>query len=339
MGRKIITSRTCTVVPVHDAGRVLRLGMRQSGVSGAALPSVQTILYYGIAPGNPVETTVFDAAGDPSLFDLDECGFQLTSLTDVLHRPASWEDRATVAAAVYPAAENVARRLLGASVALAFHHRVRRSTGILQEAPVFNVHTDMVLGKGRAHVSALLKPHIVHTQRNKETTDTSKANDDERFEKLIDKLLEERIVFVNVWLPLSDVLQEPLAVCDWRTRPVDLSDWRGAEVEWRSSHRWHYFSGMCTGDALVFKQWDSSSVASSGITNRTQEPGFGPLGPAREALHTAFTLPNAPVKSCPRESCEVRVLCLFSDILPASVASAFRSHFKHSETPEYNIFV
>ena len=52
-------------------------------------------------------------------------------------------------------------------------------------------------------------------------------------------LMQHRIAFVNVWLPISaePIVQEPLAVCDWQSRLSDLSDWSGAEVEQRSSRK------------------------------------------------------------------------------------------------------
>ena len=125
------------------------------------LPSVATTINYGVAPGCPVQTIVRDARAAPLDFLLDECGFQLTGLEGGLPHVACWEDRATVARALYPAAERVAQQLLGgATAALAFDHRVRRSTDKWQRAPVFSVHTDIILGKAPEHVVALLNPHV-----------------------------------------------------------------------------------------------------------------------------------------------------------------------------------
>ena len=72
---------------------------------------------------------------------------------------ACWEDRATVARALYPAAERVAQQLFNGTTALAFDRRVRRSTEKWQRAPVFSVQPD-ILGKTPKHVVALLNPHV-----------------------------------------------------------------------------------------------------------------------------------------------------------------------------------
>ena len=145
--------------------------------------------------------------------------------------------------------------------------------------------------------------------------------------------MQQRMAFVNVWLPISEapIMQEPLAVCDWQSRLSDLTDWSGAEVEQRSSHRWYFFSGMTAGEALVMKQWDSLAIDHASDARRE--------GPAREALHTAFKLPTNLIDTPARESCEVRVLVLFGDALSAVAASEFRSKWCQPHAPEYNIFV
>ena len=80
------------------------------------------------------------------------------------------------------------------------------------------------------------------------------------------------------------------------------------------------------------KQWDS--MADGEECERTQMP-------AREALHTAFELPDklTAIAKSARESCEVRVLVLFNSTLSASEACDFRSRWCRPNPPEYNIFI
>merc|ERR1712070_172745 len=106
---------------------------------------------------------------------------------------------------------------------------------------------------------------------------------------MLNGLLAERVAFVNVWLPIGNepIEREPLAVCDWRSRPATLDDWQGEDVQHRAAHRWFFFSRMHAGQALVLKQWDSATSDSDvGLLSTSPPP------PAREALHTAFALPE-----------------------------------------------
>ena len=70
-----------------------------------------------------------------------------------------------------------------------------------------------------------------------------------------------------------------------------------------AAHRWYYFSDMTRDECLLFKQWDTDPSR------------------ARFTAHTGFDLlrtqsqpcAHAAVPVAPRESCEVRVLCVFDD--------------------------
>jgi len=295
------------------------------------LPFVRAEFFYGVAPGRGVEMPVFDAAAATGRFRLHECGFELVRLAEGLPPLEFPQNRSLVASVIYPMAEKVARQTSGAGIALAFDHRVRHSDGIMQEAPVHTVHSDIVLGRGLTHAQALLEGHV-------------KATDSASRETILLKLLSERVAFVNVWLPLSSapVVRDPLAVCDWRSRPPDLQDWSGGGVDYVPSHRWHYFSGMSAGDCLVMKQWDSQAVQEVVSSGETREAidgrdAKGPPPPAREAFHTAFSLPQEG--DHPRESVEVRVLLLFGDTLPSSAELAFREAWLKPDAEEYNIFL
>ena len=67
------------------------------------------------------------------------------------------------------------------------------------------------------------------------------------------------------------------------------------------------------------KQWDSLAIDHTSDARRE--------GPAREALHTAFKLPNNLIDTPARESCEALVLMLFNVVLSSVAASDFRSRW------------
>jgi hypothetical protein len=135
-----------------------------------------------------------------------------------------------------------------------------------------------------------------------------------------------RFTVVNGWrnvaaAPGAVVEQWPLAVCDCSSvRPRDLvprvSPENGNRIHnllHSPGHRWFYYPRMAGDEVLLFKQWDS--VTDSGTA--------GP-GRARFTPHTAFDAPRGRQGAAgaagaagagalpPRESCELRLLCLFA---------------------------
>jgi hypothetical protein len=67
-----------------------------------------------------------------------------------------------------------------------------------------------------------------------------------------------------------------------------------ASVQFNSSHRWVYFSGMRPDEVLLIKCHDSAND-----------------GRARLSFHSAFIDPNTPGDAPPRESIELRTLVFF----------------------------
>jgi hypothetical protein len=116
------------------------------------------------------------------------------------------------------------------------------------------------------------------------------------------ELLRGRVQIINVWRPIrGPLLDSPLAVCDAQSvKPAQLvpSDliYRDRVGETYSvlhhpDHRWFYFSGMETDEALLLKCYDSQTD-----------------GRARFLPHTAFSDPHTPGNAPPRESIELRTL-------------------------------
>src|SRR4029077_4965480 len=117
-------------------------------------------------------------------------------------------------------------------------------------------------------------------------------------------LLRARFAVINVWKPLRRPVEgAPLAVCDARTiAPADLVETdlryrdRTGEVyslRFSPAHRWFYYAGMRTDEALLLKCFDSDPTR------------------ARFTAHSAFDDPTSRPGARPRESIEVRTLALF----------------------------
>lgn len=115
----------------------------------------------------------------------------------------------------------------------------------------------------------------------------------------------QRYSVVNIWRSLEHPIYDtPLAVCD--ARSVSASDMVESEIRYpdrvgdiylfqhNPSHRWHYFSAMRGGEALVFKQYDSQVN-----------------GVSRFTPHAAFDLPDVPADAVPRQSIEARCLVVY----------------------------
>jgi hypothetical protein len=213
-------------------------------------------------------------------FKLDEHGFELVEHRSAVH---DFYDDEEVKAVYYPEAELLLKKVTGASLVFVFDHIARRRVpgagdrrgGMRQ--PVRRVHVDHTAKSGPQRVRDLL-------------------GDD------AEELLRARVQIINVWRPIKGpLLDAPLAVCD--ARSVDPEDLVPSDliypnrigetysVTYRPAHRWFYFQGMRTDEALLLKCYDSKTD-----------------GRARFAPHTAFSDPKAPSDAPPRESIELRAL-------------------------------
>lgn len=118
-------------------------------------------------------------------------------------------------------------------------------------------------------------------------------------------LLTRRVAFFNVWKSLRDPVEElPLAICDATSQ--NEGDMLRMELKYRertgeiyvmrhaASHRWTYFPGMTSADALLFKTYESETD-----------------GRARFVGHTAFEDPNMKPDARRRESVEIRTMAFF----------------------------
>jgi hypothetical protein len=272
-------------------------------LSGAIenLPTVEAVLNYLAPmperprnyayepPPNVPQTTAVNVAFKVPIRDarpiagaikLDRHGFEL-----VKHRSAvrDFYDDEEVKRVYYPEAERLLEAATGASRVFIFDHTTRRRVpgsedrraGVRQ--PVSRVHVDHTAKSGPQRVRDLLADEA-------------------------QQLLHGRVQIINVWRPIrGPLLDAPLAVCD--ARSVDKEDLIPSDliypnrigetysVGYRPSHQWFYFRGMRADEALLLKCYDSKTD-----------------GRARFAPHTAFTDPETPADTPPRESIELRAL-------------------------------
>jgi hypothetical protein len=228
----------------------------------------------------PFNVAIHDGRSIADELTLDEHGFALVG-----HRSAvrNFYDDDEVKEFYYPEAEQLLKRLTGASRVFIFDHTARRRVpgaedrrdGVRQ--PVSRVHVDHTAKSGPQRVRDLIPADA-------------------------EELLQGRVQVINLWRPIrGPLLDAPLAVCDAQSvDPLDLvpSDLIYRErigetysVTYRPSHRWYYFSGMGADEVLLLKCYDSAID-----------------GRARFAPHTAFTDPTTPPDASPRESIELRTL-------------------------------
>jgi hypothetical protein len=214
---------------------------------------------------------------------LDRQGFQL-----VAHRSAldDFSDDARIRNVYYPEAEALLRAATGAAKAVIFDHTLRdsaqgsRANAALRE-PVRRVHNDQTFVSGPRRVRDHLDADDAHQR------------------------LQRRFAIINLWRPLSEVEQLPLALCDARSiAPEDLiasdlvyRDKVGETYSFLQNplHRWFYFPRLRPDEALLLKIYDSLQD-----------------GTARLTAHTAFEDPQTPENAAPRRSIELRALVFWA---------------------------
>ncbi|WP_321901821.1 CmcJ/NvfI family oxidoreductase [Paraburkholderia tropica] len=267
-----------------------------------AAPSVEAELNY-LAPGTvrPVNYTFEPPAGIPwssgtldprrvtihnarplaqnGGISLDKQGFQHVAHASALHDVS---DEAQIRDVYLPEAEALLRTITGAAKVVFFDHTLRdsargsRANAALRE-PVRRVHNDQTFVSGPRRV----RDHL---------------DADEAAQRL-----QRRFAIINLWRPLNEVEQLPLALCDARSIapddlvPTDLvyRDKTGETYSFLANarHRWFYFPRLRADEVLLLKIYDSREE-----------------GTARFTAHTAFDDPHTPDDAAPRRSIELRAL-------------------------------
>lgn len=239
-------------------------------------------------PGDdPREVDIYDGWSQVKEFSIDKQGF---SLHDFQTKFEGWADEDAVKTDFYPEIDDFLKKELGANRVLIFDHTIRtranearkltQETNTSQRAPVMLVHCDYTAESGPARVRQLLG---------------AEAED----------LLSRRVVFINVWKPLHNVVEErPLGMCDVTTTSPD--DFFKLHLRYRQrngenyvmryspKHKWWYFPKVNPEQAILLKTYDSETD-----------------GRARFVGHSAFEDPTTPPDAPTRESIEVRTIAFF----------------------------
>ncbi|CAG9205004.1 Methyltransferase [Paraburkholderia tropica] len=230
---------------------------------------------------DPRRVTIHDARplAQSGGISLDHQGFQRVAHASRLH---DFSDDARIRDVYLPESAALLRTLTGAAKVVIFDHTLRdsaqgsRANAALRE-PVRRVHNDQTFVSGPRRVRDHLEA-VEAAQR-----------------------LQRRFAIVNLWRPLSEVEQLPLALCDARSIapddlvPTDLvyRDKIGETYSFLANprHRWFYFPRLRPDEALLLKIYDSRDD-----------------GTARLTAHTAFDDPDTPEDAAPRRSIELRAL-------------------------------
>ena len=239
-------------------------------------------------PGDdPHKMPVYDGWHRASSFSVDKEGFALHDFKTSFSYE-QWEDETAVAKNFYPEVVDFLKKTQGAKRVLVFDHTIRtkrnaakkltQETGTSQRAPVALVHCDYTADSGPLRVQQLMG---------------DEAQD----------LLRRRVAFFNVWKPLRDVKEQPLAMCDASSAPqsdffklhLRYRDRNGENYVMRHSdeHRWWYFPDMTAEQAIVLKTFDSETDC------------------ARWVGHSAFEDPTSAADAPLRESVEIRTIAFF----------------------------
>lgn len=253
---------------------------------------------YDPPDGEPWESCGFDGEVMPitdarAIFQtsVHEQGF---CLLDASSRMFNWRDEEEVQRVYYPEVVELACAATGARRGVVFDHLVRQKDPT-RPTGSFGRETKAPAAVGRVH------------------NDYTEASGMRRLE-LVQRFAPEwsealraaqRYSVVNIWRSLEHPIYDtPLAVCD--ARSVNINDMVEAEIRYpdrkgeiylfrhNAAHRWHYYSAMRGGEALVFKQYDSQVN-----------------GVARFTPHAAFDLPDVPADAHPRQSIEARCLVIY----------------------------
>jgi len=230
---------------------------------------------------------------------LNTTGFQL-----LLHKHTvtNWLDQEEVAAKYYDDIAEFTREQMGAARAFCNSHVVRgpHADAFGRRKPFPEVHNDYCEGYAEALAEGLSSDSEAQVsfgliEKLKESGITP------------EELRESRLVMINAWRNISQnpLRRDPLVVADRRTvgdaelvrhDPFTLNGTgNGLEVmysKYSSAHRFYWHPDMTKDEVLLFKGFDSEDDK------------------AVTTLHCSCPHPDTPDGEAPRESVEVRVLCL-----------------------------
>ena len=259
------------------------------------------INYMGTTEGVPVPTTIYDARTAEGL-SWQENGFELRELVSTVE---DWQDKGQLNEVYVGDIEAFARQLSGCDHVLFFPPIVRSPATVRQSedyAPIQIAHSDYTEGYDAMIRSAS------HPYRNLlAASQASGGITDEQVARC------RRILTLQFWRNIGPQRMDyPLAFCDANTVtrdqlvPVLVEEYGGEPTQFESflltagehvgAHQWFTYPALTETEVVVFRAFDSDRAAPN-------LPFWTP--------HCAFadpTIKDAP----PRESVEMRAVCLFS---------------------------
>jgi hypothetical protein len=270
------------------------------------------------------DVQIHNARTAGSDFQLGTSSFGLAHFNDApLFSELDFMDNAEVKKAYYPAIQQLVRKMCGFDFVAAVGHVVRSegtggSGGVGRKvAPHHDVHNDFT-AEYKSKLISYLTPGSKYHRRGgiqafDDPTTLDLADQGGSLQELL--LADCEFSVINAWRPISHwPLQRcPLAVCDARSIShndlvtTNFPEYNGVELQegneyfsatHSDTHQWYYYPQQQETEVLLFKTFDSAAAA----TPHAYTP----------PLHSAFDLPPAlvPRGTSPRESCEVRLLCI-----------------------------
>jgi hypothetical protein len=256
-------------------------------------------------PGSEVPTVVpvqvLDARSARGL-ELERCGFTLLKHESAVD---DWRDEAELAAVHAKEIRALAKKVSGAHRVIVYPPIVRSpqtASRIEDYAPIHYVHSDFT-EDFRAMVEDPARPYRefiapLLAEQGLTQADVARAS---------------RVLMLQFWRNIGDEWPDcPLAICDARDVAHDqlhafvVPEYGGRHIEFETfgvrppakieAQHWYTYPGMTLEEVLVFRTYDSRCVAKGW-------PFWTP--------HSAFVDPSAGPEAPPRESVEMRALCLF----------------------------
>ncbi len=224
--------------------------------------------------------TIQDGRQTHQDFKIHTQGFQLATAPTKL---ADFEDESLIEDIYYEEVKSIVSHITGAKDVFVFDHTIRFGKANSRRKPAHHVHND-------------------YTERTAHSRAQERLGAD-----LFAKMKNRRMIQINVWRPLVDIVQRsPLAFCDATSiNPKDFiatnihfpdTDHVGEIYALRKSveQRWFYFSQMKHEEVALIKGYDSLRD-----------------GTARFTPHTAFEYPDQAPQIPPRKSIETRTFAFY----------------------------
>ncbi len=271
-------------------------------MSNNAIPYAQTTLKYFTAT-DPVEvpTTIYDGRTATDL-RWDVNGFELRTHPSAV---TNWQDVAALQGIHMDEIETVAREVSGCDAVL-FYPPVLRNPQAMAASedfhPIEAAHSDYT------EAYADMIRNSAHPYREVLRASQTRAG-------LSDAEIEQcqRVLTLQFWRNTGPVHPDyPLTFCDCRTvkrehmAPILVAEYGGLRTEFESlvllagehtqGHRWFTFPNLTADEVVMFRAYDSALATAA-------KPFWTP--------HCAFADVTAGAHPPPRESVEMRAICLF----------------------------